>query len=368
MNHRWVLSFILSTLIWPQVPAFGWSLRLRAVGDMMIGNAPSNELPKSYFFSQVHEALNDADITLGNHEGTLCDQEIRGRKCPEKLASGQLCYAFRTPTRFVDQFKQAGFDILHLANNHIFDYYESCADETLKTIESVGMQGIGLLKSSRIQDRSWANLLSGARLAQVKGKTVAFLGFHYSTVWNRVISIRELELVSEIVARAKRKADLVVVSFHAGAEGPQQFRTLDQDEFHKGENRGNSVAFARRVVDAGADIVIGHGPHVLRGLEVYRGRLIAYSLGNFATYTHFAFDPPMNLGAILEVEVDPSGRFIRGMIISTHQYWLKDARGQRQYVILDMDSKRRATQEMERLSRLDFPQSRPRFEGDYIVP
>ncbi|MEN0060378.1 MAG: CapA family protein [Bdellovibrio sp.] len=126
-------------------------INIRAVGDMMIGNAPTQELPSHFVFENVASILRAGDITVGNHEGTLCDSDIRGRKCPEALKPGQLCYAFRTPTRYIQQFVEAGFDVLHLANNHIFDYYEDCANTTQQTIESNGIASLGLLPRARTQ-------------------------------------------------------------------------------------------------------------------------------------------------------------------------------------------------------------------------
>ena len=87
-----------------------------------------------------------------------------------------------------------------------------------------------------------------------------------------------------LVREADAHADIVVVTMHAGAEGSSRGTTPRTTEHYLGENRGNVRAFAHAVVDAGADLVAGHGPHVLRGMEWYRGRLIAYSLGNFAGY------------------------------------------------------------------------------------
>ncbi len=104
---------------------------------------------------------------------------------------------------------------------------------------------------------------------------------------------------------------------HAGAEGTDHTHVRPGTETYLGENRGNVVAFSHAVVDAGADLVIGHGPHVLRGMEWYRGRLIAYSLGNFAGYKVFALGGPLSLSGILRVTLRGDGGFDSGTLVPT---------------------------------------------------
>jgi len=341
-------------------------LRLRAVGDMMIGNAPTNELPKSLFFANVINVLRDADITFGNSEGTLCDQNVLGRKCPAKLPSGQLCYAFRTPTSFISQFIDAGFDVLSLSNNHIFDYYPPCADETKRTIENAGIAAIGLIDKSRKSEggNDLEKLLETAKVVRFQGKKIAFVGFHYSNVYDRVVSINEIPVVTQMIKALKKNNDMVVAYHHGGAEGADKFRTPMGPELHKGENRGDVRKFSHAAIDAGADLVIGSGPHVLRGLEIYKNHLIIHSLGNFATYTHFNFDAPMNLGAIVEAGLNEQGEIVEGKVISTYQYWKTKPKGGRDHVVLDLDSQQRGLNEIKRLSDLDFAGSQPVFEKD----
>ena len=104
----------------------------------------------------------------------------------------------------------------------------------------------------------------------------------------------------------------VIVSFHGGAEGLQALHTPNKAELFMNENRGDVRRFAHAVVDAGADIVLGSGPHVVRGMEIYKDRLIAYSLGNFATYRAFNIWGFNGIGLILEADMDDTGRFISG--------------------------------------------------------
>ena len=106
---------------------------------------------------------------------------------------------------------------------------------------------------------------------------------------------------------AARDHDLVFVSFHGGAEGATQTRVPRREETAYGENRGDVFAFSRAMVDAGADLVLGHGPHVLRGMEIYRGRLIAYSLGNFSSWNGFNLRGALGISAVLTVSLASNG-------------------------------------------------------------
>lgn len=329
-------------------------IRIRAVGDTMLGNAPNNQVPSFNFLQAIQHETRKADVMFGNYEGTLCDRELTSHKC--KSGTG-LCFAFRGPTRLARDLRQAGFHILNLANNHIFDYGHDCATETKAAIENEGMTAVGLKSSPRSSDTDVISTV------EAKGKKIGFVGIHYSNAWGRVISINNTATVRKLVETARRSHDLVVVSVHAGAEGPQYTRVPYTHETHKGENRGNMREFSRMVIDAGADLVIGHGPHVLRGMEVYKKKLIIHSLGNFATYTLFAFDHPMQLGAIVEVGLSDKGNFVDGRIIPTYQYYEKTASGRRGQIRLEFDPKARAISEIQRLSAMDF-ETYPAIEAD----
>ena len=106
----------------------------------------------------------------------------------------------------------------------------------------------------------------------------------------------------------------MIVSFHGGAEGAANANVPQRTEIFFGERRGNLPLFAKTVIDAGADLVLGHGPHVLRGMEVYKDRLIAYSLGNFATYGWFQLAGATAETMVLEVNIDAEGKFVDGKI------------------------------------------------------
>jgi poly-gamma-glutamate capsule biosynthesis protein CapA/YwtB (metallophosphatase superfamily) len=162
------------------------------------------------------------------------------------------------------------------------------------------------------------------------------------------------EQVAQKVKELKEKdgCSLVVVSMHAGAEGEAALHVPRTTEMFLGANRGNVFAFARAVIDAGADLVIGHGPHVPRGMEVYRGRLIAYSLGNFATWGSFNVRGPSGLGLVLQVVLREDGTLVGLRIRSTRQD--KGSAAWAAGIAAEPDPDEGARKLVERLSREDF--------------
>lgn len=314
-----------------QAPA-GTTLRLRAVGDMMIGTdfPPPGMLPEddgASMFADVRELLQDADLTFGNLEGPLCDTGST-TKCRPDTPPGR-CYAFRTPERYGRYYKEAGFDVVSTANNHAGDFGEVCRERTEKVMDAQGIAHTG-----RPGDI--------ARLT-VKGLKVAVIGFHTS---QNSHYLNDHETAAALVRALAAESDIVIVSFHGGAEGSKAIRVPQGSETFYGENRGDLRRFARVVIDAGADAVIGHGPHVLRGMEVYRERLVAYSLGNFATYGPFNVKGNNGISAVLELQLDREGRFLGGRLLPT---WLE---GQG---VPKRDPEGRAIDLVRTLSAEDFP-------------
>lgn len=281
----------------------GATLRLRAVGDMMI----STDFPAGVMnpeidgtFSGVSAWLKDADLTFGNLEGPLCD---RGEttKCKPESPEGS-CYAFRTPGRYAPLYKAAGFDLLSTANNHAEDFGRDCRIDTEALLDRQGIR-----HSGRPGDLA---------STEVNGLKIAMVGFHTNRNSHYVNDHKGAALIVKALAA---EHDIVMVSFHGGAEGSRALHVPDGPEVFYGEERGDLRRFARAVIDAGADIVIGHGPHVLRGMEVYQDRLIAYSLGNFATYGRFNIKGNAGVGAVLEAKLDREGRFLGGAVLPTVQ-------------------------------------------------
>jgi poly-gamma-glutamate capsule biosynthesis protein CapA/YwtB (metallophosphatase superfamily) len=275
-------------------------LTIAAVGDIMMGTTyPENLLPPNDgvgIFASVKDAFHGSDIVLGNLEGPLLDEGTT-TKCKKP---GKTCYAFKTPTRYVAYLKEAGFTTLHIANNHASDFGQEGIESTLRSLDGAGIQSVG-----------------GKAIAhfEINGKRIAVAGFSFSYS-PYSYSILDTNTAQKFIRDLKAANDLVIVSFHGGAEGASAVHVTGEDESFLGEERGNVVAFAKAAIDAGADLVIGHGPHVLRALEVYKDKLIIYSLGNFLTYERFNLDGPNGLSVILRVRIDTStGSFIDGELV-----------------------------------------------------
>lgn len=314
------------------------ALRLRAVGDVMLGTTvPEGYLPPddgAHLLEAVAPLLQDAELTFANLEGPLCDHGETS-----KCRKGGSCYAFRSPTRYGAYLKAAGIDLGSTANNHAGDFGDVCRRETEATLDALGITWSGAKGSIGVT-------------ATAAGVKVALVGFHTSASVNDVNALPEAKA---LVAKAKALGALVVVSFHGGAEGLGMDRVPRGPEKYLGENRGDLRAFAHGVIDAGADLVLGHGPHVLRGLELYQGHLIAYSLGNFATYGRFTLSGALGVGMVLEVELDARGQFLRGKVLPTQQ----EGKG-----VPAVDPSGRAIATVQRLSQLDFPLSAPKIDAE----
>ncbi len=277
-----------------------------AVGDVMLGSSFPDEtgglLPPDDgkgLLAEVTPLLAAADVAFANLEGPLLDAGS-SEKCARSKPG--RCYAFRVPTRYGKHLHAAGVDVVSLANNHMGDFGAAGRISTRATLDALGIRYAGAPGET-------------ARL-EVRGTRVAIVAFATSAGLN---DVRDLPEAARIVAQAKAAADLVVVSVHGGAEGADRQHVPPGREEFLGEDRGDLRAFARTVVAAGADLVIGHGPHVVRGMEVLRGRLVAYSLGNFATYGGMNLSGPNGLTLVLEVRLAPDGAFLGGKIHAARQ-------------------------------------------------
>ncbi len=258
---------------------------LRAVGDIVLGSDwPVASYPPEFeqsVLARLKPLLDGADIKFGNLEGVLSTYDVSKKK-PRAGA----VYAFRMPPRFARTLREAGFDLLNVANNHSFDFGQQGYDDTIAHLADAGILPIGEKDMVAIQ--------------QVKDVRLAWIGFSYL---DRNNDMHDENALAELVERARRAADLVIVSVHAGAEGSEALRVGEGEEIFLGERRGDVVSFARHAVDLGADLVLAHGPHVLRGMECYRGKLIAYSLGNFVGYGALSAKRAAAVSAVLEVRL-----------------------------------------------------------------
>lgn len=281
-------------------------VKIAAVGDIMIGSTSINDtfLPPNDgagMFDEVTPILSKADIAFGNLEGPMLEGG-KTTKCPP---GSKRCFAFRVPTRYGKLLKDAGFDVMSLANNHAGDFGDYGRESTRKTLDALGIKHAG---SDKAQFTT--------TYLESKGKTIAFIGFAHNNI---VPNVNDLAFAKQLVAEADKKADIVVVSFHGGAEGTDSQHVPQRTETFGSEQRGNLPLFSKTVIDAGADLVLGHGPHVLRGMEIYKDRLIAYSMGNFATYGMFSLKMETALTAIFEINVAADGKFIDGRLYAGKQ-------------------------------------------------
>ncbi len=181
--------------------------------------------------------------------------------------------------------------MLNSANNHSHDFGSRGVADTTAALRAAGVVQAGLPGQLGI--------------VEAGGVRVAFVGLApYATTNNLLDDARTRQLI----ASARHAADLVVVYLHAGAEGTGATHVTGADEWYLGENRGNERGIAHAAVDAGADLVVASGPHVLRGMEYYRDHLIAYSLGDFVGYGNFSTTGSLGLTAALRVSLDHNGR------------------------------------------------------------
>ncbi|MEE2829402.1 MAG: CapA family protein [Myxococcota bacterium] len=309
-------------------------LLLAAVGDTMMGDGggylraglPPNE--GRDLFTDIAPIVQKADIGFVNLEGPFADGG-RQSKC---RSDSKACYAFRQPSSLAPRLKEAGFDLVSIANNHANDYGSAGRESTIRVLDE-----LGLYHSGPIGD-----------LASFESKGLK-IGFVAMATSPNLYRITRLDEAAVVVSELAASHDIVIVSFHGGAEGDRALHVPEGTERAFGENRGNLRLFSRTVIDAGADLVLGHGPHVPRGLELYKNRLIAYSLGNFATYG-FRVTGNKGLGPILLAYLDEHGAFVEGEIVSTRQ-------ANRAGPLLD--EARECVSLMKELTEADFPETGP---------
>jgi hypothetical protein len=281
-------------------------IKIKAVGDIMLGSVtPKEILPPengNEFVQSAAKLLDGADIIFGNLEGSFITDEMEPEKCSEASRKRATCYEFGMPDYLAVSLKELGFNVMNQDNNHSEDYgYEGYlfTQEKLNEIDIKFISKKGLVEFN------------------INNVRVALASFGYS---ENSHNISDLENAKTVVNDLNDKYDIIIISFHGGAEGKNVLHIKDSTETFLGENRGNVIAFAHTVIDAGADMVIGHGPHVLRAMEVYKHKLIVYSLGNFLTYGNMNISGINGVNVILHAELENStGNFLRGKLISIQQ-------------------------------------------------
>ncbi len=300
---------------------------------MMLGTSyPDNsKLPPDSAkgsFQSVIPYLKGSDVTFGNLEGTLYDS---GK--PDSYKKNlKVAFLFRMPTYFGRVFKDAGFNLISLANNHSTDFGAKGCESTTATLDKYGIHYAGLQTCP-------------TSTFEKDGIKYGFCAFAPNA---NTMPLLEMRQAAGIIRQLKQQCDIVIVSFHGGAEGAAYEHVPFKMESYLGAKRGNVHAFTHMAVDAGADIVLGNGPHVSRALEKYKGRLIAYSLGNFCTYKSVSVAGVCGMAPLLKAKLNRKGEFISAQIISFTQSHQEG---------LEPDTLNHAAKRIKLLTEKDFPKS-----------
>ncbi|HYO22307.1 MAG TPA: CapA family protein [Flavisolibacter sp.] len=318
------------------------TITIIGVGDIMLGTSyPEGYLPPDdgkHLLTAVEKTLQNATITFGNHEGTLFD----GKGTPKQCANPALCYAFKSPERYALYLKRAGFDLMSVANNHTGDFGPEARVRTMQVLQNAGIASSG----------------TTAKPFVVLEKGGLKYGLASFAPNNGTQSLNNHTEAKKIVHFLDSLCDIVIVSFHGGAEGKTKQHVPRKNEIFLGENRGDVYKFSRAVIDAGADVVFGHGPHVTRAVDLYKDRFIIYSLGNFATYGRFNLDGAAGIAPIMKVYVDNNGKFLKGQIIATKQI------GEGVPVL---DASGEVIEKIRQLTAEDFPESKLKVSEEGVV-
>ena len=283
--------------------------------------------------------LGDCDVVILNIEGAIGEGFVPPKCGPQSTN----CFAFRQPlsaaTALRTVIDSGAVLVGNLANNHSRDAGDEGRDTTIAYLERAGILVTG------------ADTLA-TPVPTLYGDTLGVLGFHTDTT---APDARDLAAVRRHVARAVSSYGTVIVTMHLGAEGVKAQRTRNTLERFLGLDRGNPVAFANAAFAGGATLVVGHGPHVLRGGEWRGDRLVLYSLGNLLTYGPFRLRPPSDRAAVAHVVIDSAGHVASAKLRATMQL----APG-----VLLPDSSSRAFVLIDSLSALDFPRTGVRVGVD----
>jgi len=302
------------------------------VGDIMLGSNYPFEylLPENdaNILENTQNILKNANITVGNLEGTLFDTGGTPKSCNNP----NVCYVFRMPSRYGTYLKQAGFDYLSIANNHSNDFGEIGIKETMKNLDNLG------IKYSGIKD------ITESAVLEKDGKKFGFISFSPNSA---TVKLNYYNYAKKLISELKSKVDIVIVMFHGGAEGANAEHITKRHEIFDGEDRGNVYEFAHFAIDNGADVIFGQGPHVTRAVELYKNKFISYSGGNFATFGKINISGSMGIAPIFKIKINNKGDFISGEIIPVRQTY----RSLGPFI----DSEKLAIKKIISLNKSDFP-------------
>jgi hypothetical protein len=310
------------------------TVTIAAVGHIVIGTdypEDRNFLPPGAgegLIDHVAPLVSYADISVGNLAAPLSE---RGKVKPN--VDWDRRFAFRTPPRYAPVLTELGLDAVLAANNHIRDFGQEAYDDTLGILRKIGVDHVGLVDA--VYSR------------RVRGIKVAVVGFTqpYRPEFQ---SHHDVEAAGEVIAKLSIEHDVVIALVHGGGEGQKYKHVSRGKEFAGSEYRGRIVELARHMVDRGADLVVGYGAHHPRAMELYEGRIIAYSLGNFLTYGPFDLHAPNYLSLVLQVTLDLHGELIDAQVVPLRLRFPG---------VPSFDPKGRSIKFLRRMSRRDFPES-----------
>ena len=286
--------------------------RIIAVGDVMMGSdwplpvmdarVTPDAAPSAVIGDELASIFKNADIVFGNYEGTIHTGSAGAKSC----SNPKVCFTFRSPPFHAAHLAKVGFNMMSNANNHARDFGDATRAVTYENLTKAG-----ITVSSADRD----GMRYGVRTLPDGTKTVLVAFGHNPGL----MPVTDLARARELIQKAEAMGDFTIVSCHIGAEGGSRQNITRSTELFLGENRGNPWAFAHAAIDAGADVVLCHGPHVPRAVQVYKGRFIAYSLGNFWTYGRFNLSGPSGLAPVLDLRVNKKGEVQTARIISARQ-------------------------------------------------
>ncbi|MEM6523223.1 MAG: CapA family protein [Bacteroidota bacterium] len=319
------------------------TIAIIGVGDIMMGtNYPNDSyLPPNFgadLLQDVEPILKNADVTFGNLEGVILNKGGDAKYC----RNPKVCYIFRSPEYMLGHLKRVGFDVLSTANNHAGDFGNPGRKNTARALDSLGFYHAGQTT------HPYSTFM-------IDGMKYGFAAFAPNT---GTMSIHDIDKASEIVSLLDSISDVVIVSFHGGAEGSKHQHVTKKNEIFYGENRGNVYNFSHKMIDAGADVIFGHGPHVTRAVDIYKNRFIIYSLGNFCTYARFNLRGDNGIAPIVKVFTDSKGAFIKAVVTPVVQ---RAPGGPR----IDPDG--RVITKLRELTEKDFPEVQVKIDATGII-
>ena len=340
----YIFTFILSVFCFSNTFAQTDTLSIIGVGDMMFGtNFPSkNYLPANDgkdLLAPVADILQAADVTFGNLEGVILDEGGTVKRCSDP----SKCYAFRMPEKYVkNNLEIGGFDVVSIANNHVGDFGQVGRNNGVAKLKEWGVEAAGLVS---VPSTTFTK----------NGIKYGFAAFAPNS---GTMDVRNIDKAKQIVTELSKVSDVVIVSFHGGAEGRNHQHVTRKTEKFYGENRGNVYEFAHAMIDAGADIIFGHGPHVTRAVDIYKDRFITYSMGNFCTYARFSLTGASGYAPIFNVKTDKTGRFLRAEV--TPIYQVKPGG-------VLIDKQKRVIKILQDLTKADFPELKINISDDGVI-